>query len=281
MKRSIGQRKSEGRFLGLRWVAVLSILFTAAPFLAIPAQAQESQQTTITGTVSSITGTTMLVKTTDGLFHLFNFDRNTTKPPKIPIGSEVRVVSYPSGSEGYRTAYVVTVLRPGPAVAGDNSAQPDVVPQEVRNLEQSIQRNAKKYRFGVSGGIALDPELVHIGLHTQFGPFFSRYLSFRPNVEFDWGEVTKMFGINAEVIYKVPISSRTNQWEMYVGGGPAFNFAEQSFGNRDVSFSDFRYDSALNILVGVQYRSGMFAEVKSSIYADPAPSFRLIFGYNF
>jgi len=68
---------------------------------------------------------------------------------------------------------------------------------------------------------------------------------------------------------------------MYVGGGPAFNFAEQSFGNKDISFSDFRYDSALNILVGVQYRSGVFTEVKTSVYASPAPSFRLIVGYNF
>ena len=277
MRPSTGLHRSKSRFLGLRWVAVLGILFTAAAFLTIPAQAQVSEQTTITGTVDSVTRTTILVKTPDGLFHLFNFDRNTTKPSMIPIGSQVRVVSYPSGSEGFRTAYVITIVQPGQVAAGE----PDVVPPEVRSVERAIQRNARKYQVGLRGGFALDPELVLIGLHAQFGPFFNRNLFFRPNVEFDWGEVTKMFGINAEVIYKMPIASRTGRWDMYVGGGPAFNFAEQSFGNRDVSFSDFRYDSALNILVGVQYRSGVFAELKTSVYANPAPSFRLIIGYNF
>ena len=274
-------RKSDDNASLLCRVVALSVLFTSAGILSIPVQAQESQQETITGTVSSLTRTTILVKTNDGLFRLFNFDRNTTKPAAIPVGSEVRVVSYPAGDPGFRTAYVITVLRQGPPPAAESPAQADVIPPEVRNLERAIQRGARRFQIGIRGGMSLDPELVLIGVHAQFGPFFSRNLFFRPNAEFDFGEVTKLFGLNAEVIYRMPITSRTGRWDMYVGGGPAFNFAEQSFGNRDVSFSDFRYDSALNILVGVQYRSGMFAEVKSSIYADPAPSFRLIFGYNF
>jgi len=118
-------------------------------------------------------------------------------------------------------------------------------------------------------------------VHAQFGPFFNPNLFFRPNVEFDYGEVTKMFGINAEVVYRMPFTSRFGQWGVYFGGGPAFNFAEQSFGRNEVSFSDFRYDSALNILAGIQYRTGLFAEVKTSVYANPAPSLRLLIGYTF
>jgi hypothetical protein len=118
-------------------------------------------------------------------------------------------------------------------------------------------------------------------VHAQFGPFFSRNLFFRPNVEFGFGEVTKMFGINAEMVYRMPLTSRFEKWGVYFGGGPAFNFAEQSFGRNEISFSDFNYDSALNVLIGIQYRSGLFAEMKTSVYANPAPSLRLLVGYTF
>jgi hypothetical protein len=247
----------------------------------MPLHAQESQLVTITGVVNSLTPNTMIVKGEDGLFRLYSFDRYTTKPATIPIGSQVRVMSYPSGDAGFRIAFVVTVLRVGPAPTGATPSEPDVVPLEIRDLENSIQRASRKFHLGLSGGMALDPELVLIGVNAQFGPFFSRNLFFRPNVEFDFGEVTKMFGINAEMVYRIPINSRFERWSMYFGGGPAFNFAQQSFGHNEISFSDFKYDAALNIVVGMQRRSGLFAEVKTSVFANPAPSLRLIIGYTF
>ena len=264
-------------------IGALVSLFISTVFLSMPVHAQESQLATITGTLHSLTRNTMVVKAEDGLYRLYTFDRTTTKPATIPIGSQVRVLSYPSGDAGFRIAYVVTVLREGPAPvpAGATPPEPDVVPLEIRNLENSIQRAARKFHLGMSGGIALDPELVLIGMHAQFGPFFSQNLFFRPNVEFDFGEVTKMFGINAEMVYRLPLTSRFATWAVYFGGGPAFNFAQQSFGHNEINFSDFRYDSALNILVGIQYRSGLFAEMKTSVFANPAPSLRLLVGYTF
>ena len=274
-------RKSDDNFFGKCRIGALSSLIISTVFLSMPVHAQESQLVTITGALHSVTRNTMIVKAEDGLFRLYTFDRYTTKPETIPIGSQVRVLSYPSGDAGFRIAYVVTVLRVGPAPTGATPPEPDVVPLEIRDLENSIQRASHKFHLGLSGGIALDPELVLIGMHAQFGPFFSRNLFFRPNVEFDFGEVTKMFGINAEMVYRIPITSRYESWSMYVGGGPAFNFAQQSFGHNEINFSDFRYDSALNILVGMQRRNGVFAEVKASVFANPAPSLRLIVGYTF
>jgi len=222
----------------------------------------------------------MVVKAEDGRFRLYAFDQNTTKPATIPIGSQVRVLSYPSGDPAFRIAYVVTVVREGPPTDAAAS-EPEVVPLEIRDLENSIQRAARKFHLGLSAGVALDPELIVIGVHAQFGHIFTRNLFFRPNVTFDFGEVTKMFGINTELVYRLPVTSRFEKSSVYFGGGPAFNFAQQSFGHNDISFSDFRYDSALNLLVGIQRRSGMFAEVKTSVFADPAPSLRLLVGYTF
>ena len=275
------RRKSNDNSIGRCRIRALSTLFISTVLLSMSVQAQESELVTITGAVNSLTPNTMIVKAEDGLFRLYSFDRQTTKPATIPIGSQVRVMSYPSGDAGFRIAYVVTVLRMGPAPTGATPSEPDVVPLEIRELEKSIQRASRKFHLGLSGGIALDPELALIGVHAQFGPFFSRNLFFRPNVEFDFGEVTKMFGINAEMLYRIPITSRFERWSMYFGGGPAFNFAQQSFGHNEISFSDFRYDSAMNIVVGMQRRSGLFAEVKTSVFANPAPSLRLLVGYSF
>jgi hypothetical protein len=277
------RRKSDNNVLGKCRIGALGSLFISTVFLSMPVHAQESQMATITGTLHSLTRNTMVLRADDGLYRLYTFDRTTTKPATITIGSQIRVLSFPSGDAGFRVAYVVTVLREGPApvVAGAPPTEPAVVPLEIQNLESSIQRAARKFHLGVRGGVALDPELVIIGVHAQFGPFFSENLFFRPNVEFDWGEVTKLFGINAEMVYRLPLTSRYTAWNVYVGGGPAFNFAEQSFGHNDVNFSDFRYDAALNILVGIQYRSGLFAEMKTSVFANPSPSLRLLFGYTF
>ncbi len=262
-------------------VGALGCLLIGMVFLSVPMIAQEPQLVTITGAVNTLAQNTMVLKGEDGLYRLYLLDRDTRKPATIPIGSQVRVISSPSGDPGFRVAVVITVLREGPPPPGATPSEPDIVPVEVQDLERSIKRAARKFHFGVRGGVSLDPELVLIGVHTQFGPFFSRNLFFRPNVEFDFGEVTKLFGVNAEFVYRLPITSRFSKYGVYFGGGPAFNFAEQSFGHNELSFSDFRYDSALNILIGIQYRSGLFAEVKSSVYANPAPSFRMLVGYTF
>jgi hypothetical protein len=264
------------------WLITIGLLVVQSFFLSLPLHAQEpSEQTTITGTVISADRSSLLVKTADGRYRLFSFDRNTTKPTTIPIGSEVRVTSYPSGDPTYRTAYTVTLASQAPPAQAAGPEQPDVIPPEVRRAEEAIKRGARRYKFGMFGGVAIDPELLAVGVHAQVGPFFNRNLAFRPNVEFDWGEVTWLFGINAEMIYHVP---REGKWDFYFGGGPAFNFVQRDLSRptgADVGFSDFHYDSALNILVGAQFRSGMFTEVKTSLYASPAPIFRILVGYNF
>src|SRR5213078_4044855 len=97
--------------------------------------AQESRLAAITGTLHSMTANTMVLRADDGLYRLYTFDRSTTKPSTIPIGSQVRVLSYPSGDADFRVAYVVTVLRmgPPPLAAGATPPEPEVVPLEIRN----------------------------------------------------------------------------------------------------------------------------------------------------
>jgi len=159
-------------------------------------------------------------------------------------------------------------------------------PAAVTEIEKDIEQTVRRWRIGIRGGVALDPELISFGVQSRIGPIFSRKLTFRPSAEFSWGEITDMVGVNADVAYRLPVSGPRARWTAYVGGGPAFNFVHQGFSTpggtgRDIEFGNFEFDTALNIMGGIEYRSGTFAEVRTGIYAGPAPTFRLVIGHNF
>jgi hypothetical protein len=272
------------------------LLAVAAAFVTTsPAFGQETNTlTTLTGTVASSTRNTLVVRNSSGQHQLFVFDPDTTRPASLPAGSQVRVVSAPGDEVGVRVAREVAIVPSGQgsasreeptASANANVEASPVIPREMRQVERDIERQARRFQVGVRGGVALDPELVLIGVQSQIGPFFHPDIHLRPNIEFAYGEVTALFGLNLEAIYRLPISSRQGRWSAYVGAGPGFNFLHQNFesgsgGNR-IDFGEFRSDTGLNILGGVRFRRGTFVELKTTVYSDPAPTLRLIFGYNF
>jgi hypothetical protein len=264
------------------FLSLLTVLLVAVQ----PSGAQDD--TKFTGTVVSSSRSTVTLRTSDGRYQLFTFAEGVRKPQTIPIGSQVQIISVATDESSVRSATEVIVLPPPSSSAGTSQAQPSAVPPEVRGIERDIQRAARRYQLGVRAGVALDPELILIGAHAQIGPFFSPNVFFRPNVEFAYGEVTALFAINPEVIYRLPVNSRYGRWSSYVGIGPGFNFTNQHFeranggpGGSRIDFGDFSSDTALNILGGMRYRSGLFTEIKASVYATPSPTFRLIVGYNF
>lgn len=278
-------------------VVTASRSLLAAAILLAPAAAiaqdtnvavQGPAESPLTGTVVSASRNTMVVRNENGLYQLFVFDTDTVKPRLIPVGSRVRVVSTAGDESSFRaaTSVAITDAAPKPQAAGTSTADSPVVPPEVRRVERDIERQVRRYRVGVRTGVALGPELIMIGVHAQVGPFFHRDLSLRPSVEFAYGEVTSLFALNLEGVYRLPISSRQGRWSAYAGLGPGFNFLHQNFNRQNgegsrIDFGEFHGNVGLNILGGIQYRSGMFVELKTSVYAAPAPTLRLIFGYNF
>ena len=260
------------------YLTLLTVLVVA------PLGAIAQDDTTTTGTVASTSRNTLTIKSGNGPYQLFIIDNSTRKPAQLPLGSGVRVTSTSGDQPGVRVATQITVLET-PA-GNQNTADGAVIPPEVRRIEREIERQARRLQLGVRAGVALDPELLLVGVQTQVGPFFGQDVFFRPNVEFGFGEVTALFALNPEVIYRLPLSSRQARWSTYVGAGPGFNFLHQNFERLDgsgkrIDFGDFKSDVGLNILGGIRYRSGMFAELKTSVYSDPSPTLRLIIGYNF
>jgi hypothetical protein len=259
-------------------LALLGVLGAATP----AAVAQD--EATTTGTVASVSRSTLTVKDGNGHYQLFLIDSTTRRPAQLPLGSGVRVISTSGDEPGVRVASQVSALEA--STANPSAADSGVVPPEMRRIERDIERQARRLQVGVRAGVGLDPEVLLLGVQAQVGPFFNKDVFFRPSVDFAFGEVTALFALNPEVIYRLPLTSRRAGWSTYVGAGPGFNFIHQNFerldgGGKRIDFGDFHSDVGLNILGGIKYRSGMFAELKTSVYTDYSPTLRLVIGYNF
>jgi opacity protein-like surface antigen len=269
-------------FLFLCASLILVVLF--APALAAQVAEGQSSENTVEGTVVSTSAETLVVRTDDNDFRLFILDRTTTRPNAIIQGTRVRVRST-VGDRGARLATEVNALGSRPNTATGTETQAKPVPPAVKNVEQEIKREARRWHLGVRAGAALDPELFMFGVHSQIGPVFNRNVFLRPNAEFAFGEVTDLIALNLEAIYRFPISTRGKDFSAYLGAGPGFTFIHQNFERtqgqgRDIDFGDFNYQTGFNILTGVQRRHTFF-EIKTSLYSRPAPTVRLILGYNF
>jgi hypothetical protein len=244
--------------------------------------AQAQNESTIEGTVASVTRQTFVVRTADNQFHLFTFNRYTDRPTSMPVGTRVRVESRRGVEAGTRLATKVTTLEAASIQQGTAGTEAAPIPESVRNAENSIRREARRWRLGVRAGAAFDPELFMFGVHSQMGPIFNPRIFFRPSAEFAFGEVTDLIAVNAEAVYRFPRSAERRNWFPYVGAGPAFTFIHQNFEKgRDIDFGNFDFDVGFNVLLGMQSRRGTFVEAKTSLWAQPAPVLRLIVGYSF
>ena len=194
-------------------------------------------------------------------------------------------IAYARDAEGTRVADHVTVTAAASQATDRTSAEAaEPIPPEVRRAERDIERQVRRFRVGVRAGVGLDPEVITAGVHAKLGPFFNRNTFFRPNAEFAFGEVTTLVALNFEAVYRLPITPRQSRWSVYVGGGPGLNFIDRDFEEplsegRSISFNDFDFDPGFNILTGVEFRSGLFLELKSTAWA--VPHTRLLIGYNF
>jgi hypothetical protein len=274
----------------LAGVVVVSLVSTA-----VVANAQSSPQpskfSSLEGTVVSTSRATVVVKTGDGLYQVFVIDRDTARPQTIPMQAPVRVTFTPTADPSAPPiAESVQVTGPAPpkvaALTGDVPAAEPVdepVPASVRQLERNIQRQTRRWRLGVRGASALDPELFMFGVHSRLGPFFNENFWALPNLELGFGELTTLVGLNFEGIYRLPVTVRTSRWSMYVGGGPALSFSHRNFVEETdrgkIDFGDLDLDVGFNFLLGVAAREGMFLEMKTTAYS--LPTLRFVIGYNF
>jgi len=180
-----------------------------------------------------------------------------------------------------------------PSVA---QAQGSNVPPAAQRVEEDVEDAVRRFRVGVTGGVALDPELIDVGAHVSFGPIFTPRLQFRPGIEVGIGELTTLFGINLDVLYDLPGGGEG--WRPYVGAGPNFALSRRSFETEDLDnidgvivtptddpdrnrfdFSDTDFNGGFNFAVGARSRGGAFFEMKATAWG--VSMIRLLGGFNF
>jgi hypothetical protein len=154
-------------------------------------------------------------------------------------------------------------------------------------------------RFGLLGGIGLDPELIVFGGQAQFGPVFHEDLDLRPGVEIGIGEITTMLGINVDVLYRLPGTTAQSRWMPYIGAGPTFGLSHRGFetddgdednvdtdGVTDVDpdrnrfdFSDTDFNGGMNFIAGARNQRGLFFELRATAWG--VSNVRFLAGFNF
>jgi hypothetical protein len=156
----------------------------------------------------------------------------------------------------------------------------------------------------VQGGVGLDPEILDVGVHANFGPIFNSNVSARPVLEIGIGELTTLLGINIDVLYTFPGYTRDTQWIPYVGAGPNFGMSHRGFETEDgdnvdidgpddiddptddedeepsrFDFSDTDFNGGVNFIVGMRKQSGVFFEMKATAWG--VSNIRLLAGFGF
>src|SRR3954454_13387065 len=116
-------------------------------FIALPTEAQQNIPTpndSVEGVVVSTTRNTLVVRSDDGQFHLFTYDRPGTRPASLAVNTRIRVTAGDSDENGTRIATDVTALSPssGTSSSVDKGAQAAPVPEKVRDLESDIKRES-------------------------------------------------------------------------------------------------------------------------------------------
>lgn len=128
--------------------------------------------------------------------------------------------------------------------------------------------------WGPRGGVTMDPDQVHLGLHVSTD-YLSQRLRFQPNFELGLEDDMTVAAFNFESLYV--LGSATAEWHPYLGGGVGvFMIDDDRFRSNDT-------EAGVSALLGVENHVGgngkVFTEWKVG-FVD-APDFKWTLGYTF
>jgi hypothetical protein len=248
----------------------------------------------------------MVMQTDEGKYAIYALDSSVTHIPKLTPGLRVRVISAASDTEAAPTALAIDMLPPRQGLV---EPQFDPVPVDLRQLEANLEKQAKRYHFGGTMGMALDPEMLSLNGFATLTPFSGRGFNFRPGLELAFGEITSLLGLHFDFLYTLPGVKRSTKWGPYIGAGPNFSLSHRGVeqgeflnedqalnggnnngntSNGDTSqedeigrfdFSQFDWNNGFDFIIGAKTPSGAFFEMKATAWG--VSSIRMLGGFVF
>ena len=125
--------------------------------------------------------------------------------------------------------------------------------------------------FGVRGGLTLDPDQVHFGVHANLGHFIDQ-LRFQPSFELGLGNDFTVGAFNIDALYFI----EGTDWRPYFGGGLGIIMV-------DISDSDSGFDSdaGLNLVGGIEFGARFQYMLEARVGVGDLPDFKLTAGFTF
>lgn len=122
--------------------------------------------------------------------------------------------------------------------------------------------------LGFRGGFTLEPDQVHLGIHSVVGEPFAG-VSFVPNMEIGFGDDIAVIAFNSELVYTFP-KSATSNWGFYAGGGLGINYMDWDSGRRhDKTDTDFGLNALGGMIRSLSNGSRFFLELKLGLIDSP------------
>ncbi len=128
--------------------------------------------------------------------------------------------------------------------------------------------------FGFRGGVTIDPDQVHIGIHINAGQFGPK-VRFQPSFELGFGSDRTIGTINIDAIYTFD----PRPWTPYLGGGLGVSLISRDTG-RDGD-SDLDTEAGLNLIGGLEWGDVHRYLLEARVGVGDIPEFKLTVGINF
>ena len=128
---------------------------------------------------------------------------------------------------------------------------------------------------GVRGGVTIDPDQAHVGLHIDAGNFHEK-VRFQPSFEVGFGSDVITAAINVDALYLF----NPGAVQPYAGGGLGiviFDFERDDRPGRPGT----GVEAGLNLLGGMEWGEGNKYMLEARVGIGDIPDFKLTIGINF
>jgi len=130
-------------------------------------------------------------------------------------------------------------------------------------------------RVGIRGGLTVDPDQGHVGMHINAGNFAPK-VRFQPSFEVGFGSDRVVGMIHVDAFYRFDASG----WSPYLGGGLGIGIISHDRGRNDGD-DDVNVEAGVNLVGGFEWGPTDKYLLEARVGIGDIPDFKLTIGISF